>query len=120
MMDARVDDLDESETGRSGYSHKLSNPVPFLWTMVIFLTLVGFTAAILYRQAHDAFMFNPGLSGFILGVLIIGVVLVLTQVASLIPEVRWFNSLRAARSADKVGRDPRLLAPMRTLIARRQ
>lgn len=120
MMDARVDDLDESETGRSGYSHKLSNPVPFLWTMVIFLTLVGFTAAILYRQAHDAFMSNPGLNGFILGVLIIGIVLVFTQVTSLIPEVRWFNSFRAAGSADKVGRDPRLLAPMRALIGRRQ
>ncbi len=120
MMDARVDDLDESETGRSGYSLKLCNPVPFLWSMVIFLTLVGFTAAILYRQAHDAFMSNPGLNGFILGVLIIGIVLVFTQVTSLIPEVRWFNSFRAAGSADKVGRDPRLLAPMRTLIGRRQ
>ena len=120
MVDARVDELDESETGRTGYSHKLSNPVPFLWTMVIFLILVGFIAAILYRQAHNAFMTNPGLNGFILGVLIIGIVLVFNQVISLIPEVRWFNSFRAAGSADKVGREPRLLAPMRALIGRRR
>lgn len=120
MVDARVDDLDESETGRGGYSHKLSNPVPFLWTMLIFLILVGFIAAILYRQAHNAFMTNPGLNGFILGVLIIGIVLVFNQVVSLIPEVRWFNSYRAAGSAEKVGREPRLLAPMRALIGRRQ
>jgi len=120
MVDARVDDLDESETGRAGYSHKLSNPVPFLWTMLIFLILVGFIAAILYRQAHNAFMTNPGLNGFILGVLIIGIVLVFNQVISLIPEVRWFNSFRAAGSADKVGREPRLLAPMRALIGRRR
>ncbi|MCF6367752.1 flagellar motor protein MotA [Rhizobium halophilum] len=119
MANARVDDLDESETGR-GYSHKLSNPVPFLWTMLIFLILVGFIAAILYRQAHSAFMTNPGLNGFILGVLIIGIVLVFNQVISLIPEVRWFNSYRAAGSADRVGREPRLLAPMRALIGRRQ
>ncbi|HEX2146402.1 MAG TPA: flagellar motor protein MotA [Pseudorhizobium sp.] len=105
---------------RGGYSHKLSNPVPFLWTMLIFLILVGFIAAILYRQAHNAFMTNPGLNGFILGVLIIGIVLVFNQVVSLIPEVRWFNSYRAAGSADKVGREPRLLAPMRALIGRRQ
>ena len=120
MVDARVDDLDEAETGRVGYSHKLSNPVPFLWTMLIFLILVGFIAAILYRQAHTAFMTNPGLNGFILGVLIIGIVLVFNQVISLIPEVRWFNSFRAAGSADKVGREPRLLAPMRALIGRRR
>ena len=120
MTDARVDDLDEAEPGRGGYSHKLSNPVPFLWTMLIFLILVGFIAAILYRQAHTAFMSNPGLNGFILGVLIIGIVLVFTQVFSLIPEVRWFNSYRAAGSADRVGREPRLLAPMRALIGRRQ
>jgi hypothetical protein len=120
MMDARVDDLDESETGRGGYSHKLSNPTHFLWTMIIFLILVGFVAAILYRQAHTAFMANPGLNGFILGVLIIGIVLVFNQVISLIPEVRWFNASRAAGDADKVGRDPRLLAPMRSVIGRRR
>jgi hypothetical protein len=120
MVDAKVDDLDEAETGRGGYAHKLSNPVPFLWTMLIFLILVGFIAAILYRQAHTAFMTNPGLNGFILGVLIIGIVLVFNQVFSLIPEVRWFNSYRAAGSADKVGREPRLLAPMRALIGRRK
>ena len=39
MVDAKVDDLDEAETGRGGYAHKLSNPVPFLWTMLIFLIL---------------------------------------------------------------------------------
>lgn len=120
MMDARVDDLDESETGRGGYSHKLSNPTHFLWTMIIFLILVGFVAAILYRQAHSAFMANPGLNGFILGVLIIGIVLVFNQVVSLMPEVRWFNASRAAGSADKVGRAPRLLAPMRAVVGRRQ
>lgn len=120
MMDARVDDLDESETGRGGYRHKLSNPTHFLWTMIIFLILVGFVAAILYRQAHTAFMANPGLNGFILGVLLIGIVLVFNQVISLMPEVRWFNSYRAAGSAEKVGRDPRLLAPMRGLVGRRQ
>ncbi|MFN7102334.1 MAG: flagellar motor protein MotA [Pseudorhizobium sp.] len=120
MVDAKVDDLDEAETGRGGYAHKLSNPVPFLWTMLIFLILVGFIAAILYRQAHTAFMTNPGLNGFILGVLIIGIVLVFNQVFSLIPEVRWFNSYRAAGSADRVGREPRLLAPLRALIGRRK
>lgn len=120
MVDARVDDLDEAETGRDGYRHKLSNPVPFLWTMVIFLILVGFIAAILYRQAHSAFMTNPGLNGFILAVLLVGIVLIFNQVISLIPEVRWFNSFRAAGGVEKAGREPRLLAPMWALIGRRR
>lgn len=119
MANARVDDLEESET-RGGYAYKLSNPASFLWTMLIFLIIVGFVAAILYRQAAHAFQTNPGLNGLILGVLLIGIILVFNQVIGLIPEVRWFNSFRAAGSADKVGREPRLLAPMRTLIGSRR
>ncbi|MBW6421574.1 flagellar motor protein MotA [Rhizobium sp. XQZ8] len=119
MANARVDDLAESET-RGGYAHKLSNPASFLWTMVIFLIIVGFVASILYRQAAHAFQTNPGLNGLILGVLGIGIILVFLQVINLVPEVRWFNSFRAAGSADKVGREPKLLAPMRTLIGSRR
>src|SRR5690606_31293344 len=49
---------------------------------------------------------------------LIGVLLVFNHVLALRPEVRWFNSFRAAGSAEKVGRDPVLLAPMRALIGR--
>jgi hypothetical protein len=100
------------------YPHKLSSPMAFFWTMVIFLIIVGFVAAILFRQAQAAFLSNPGLNGLILGVLLIGILLVFNHVLALRPEVRWFNSFRAAGSAEKVGRDPVLLAPMRALIGR--
>ena len=102
-----------------GYAHKLSSPMSFFWTMVIFLIIVGFVAAILFRQAQSAFLANPGLNGLIVGVLLIGILLVFNQVLTLRPEVRWFNSFRAAGSAEKVGRDPVLLAPMRALIGER-
>jgi hypothetical protein len=49
--------------------HKLSSPMPYFWTMVLFLIIVGFVAAILFRQASEAFAGNPGLNGLILGVL---------------------------------------------------
>ncbi len=120
MANATVDDLDDTETGRGAYKHKLSNPASFIWTMLIFLIIVGFVASILYRQAAHAFQTNPGLNGLILGVLAIGILLVFVQVIGLAREVGWFNSFRAAGSADKVGREPRLLAPMRTLIGRRR
>jgi len=116
MANMNVAELDETERRPSGYGAKLSSPMPVLWTMVIFLIIIGFIAAILYRQAHAAFITNPGLNGLILGVLVIGIILVFNHVLGLRPEVRWFNSFRAAGSADKVGRDPKLLAPMRSLI----
>ncbi|MDO1582016.1 MotA/TolQ/ExbB proton channel family protein [Rhizobium oryzicola] len=120
MANDSLADVNGSELAPRAASYKLSNPVPFLWTMVIFLIIIGFLAAILYRQAHNAFMTNPGLNSLILGVLAIGVILIFNQVISLIPEVRWFNSFRAAGSADRVGRNPRLLAPMRALLGRSQ
>ncbi|MCO5731962.1 flagellar motor protein MotA [Rhizobium sp. SSA_523] len=120
MVNDTLGDVNGSELAPRNHGYKLSNPVPFLWTMVIFLIIVGFIVAILYRQAHTAFVTNPGLNGLILGVLAIGIILIFTQVMSLIPEVRWFNSFRAAGSADRVGRDPKLLAPMRALIGRSQ
>ncbi len=110
----------EGETRQYAYGGKLSSPMHFFWTMVIFLIIVGFIAAILYRQAHAAFVTNPGLNSLILGVLLVGVILVFNHVLALRPEVRWFNSFRAAGSANRVGRDPRLLAPMRSLIGNRQ
>ena len=98
------------------HGKKLSSPMPVFWTMILFLIIIAFIAAILYRQAHSAFMANPGLNSLILGVELIGIILVFSQVLGLRPEVTWFNSFRAAGHADRVGRDPKLLAPMRALI----
>lgn len=109
-----------AEEPRAADLHKLSSPIVFFWSMLIFLIMVGFLAAILYRQVHAAFVTNPGLNGLILGVLLIGVLLAFNQVLRLRPEVRWVNSFRAAGSAEKAGREPVLLAPMRALIGRRQ
>ncbi|TRL32053.1 flagellar motor protein MotA [Rhizobium straminoryzae] len=120
MANDTLGDVNGSELAPRPQGYKLSNPVPFLWTMVLFLIIIGFIVAILYRQAHTAFVTNPGLNGLILGVLAIGVLLIFSQVISLIPEVRWFNSFRAAGSADRVGRQPRLLAPMASLLGRSQ
>jgi hypothetical protein len=109
----------DAEQGEGYNPNKLTSPMVFFWTMVMFLIIVGFVGAILFRQAQAAFLSNPGLNGLILAVLLTGILLVFTHVLALRPEVRWFNSFRAAGSADKVGRDPVLLAPMRALIGKR-
>ncbi|KQV66110.1 hypothetical protein [Rhizobium sp. Root1220] len=119
MENVNVAEFGSTEKPTGSSSYKLSSPMPFLWTMVLFLVIVGFIVAILFRQTQTAFMHNPGLNGLILGVLGVGIILVFSHVLALRPEVRWFNSFRAAGSADKVNKNPKLLGPMRTLIGSR-
>ena len=92
----------------------LSSPQVFLLSMVIFLAITGFVAAILTRQITAAFQTNPGLNGLILGVLIVGILLAFTQVIRLFREVRWVNSFLGG--VEK--REPVLLAPMKALLGR--
>lgn len=96
--------------------YRLSNPSLFLMSMVIFLIITGFLAAILYRQIVAAFQTNPGLNGLILGVLVVGILLALAQVIRLIPEVSWVNSFRSGNPDLDLGREPVLLAPMKSLL----
>ena len=94
--------------------NRLSSPHIFLLRMIVFLTLAGFVALILYKQIFAAFQANPGLNALILAVLAIGIILAIVQVWRLVPEARWVNALRAG-DASKV-RPPVMLAPMATLI----
>ncbi|WEX09982.1 MotA/TolQ/ExbB proton channel family protein [Chelativorans sp. AA-79] len=98
-----------------GYDpRRLSSPQVFLYSMLIFLVIAGFVAAILYRQISAAFQSNPGLNGLILGVLGVGILLALAQVVRLFREVRWVNSFLAGTETS----DPVLLAPMKALLSR--
>jgi hypothetical protein len=120
MAGAGFFDRDEEGGEQTSYGRRLSSPMSYFWTMVIFLILVGFAAAILFRQGREAFVANPGLNGLILGVLTIGILLAFNHVLALRPEVRWFNSFRAAGSAEKAGREPVMLGPMRALMSTSQ
>ena len=84
--------------------------------MIIFLVIVGFLAAILYRQISTAFATNPGLNGLILGVLVVGSVLVFLQVIRLFREVAWVNSFKSGDTVNAARKAPVLLAPMRSLL----
>ncbi|MGH2341579.1 flagellar motor protein MotA [Segnochrobactraceae bacterium EtOH-i3] len=96
--------------------YRLSSPQIFLWRMVIFLVIVGFIVAILYRTLAVAFASNPGLNGLIIGVAVVGILLAFRQVIRLFREVKWVNSWRAARESVVVARPPVLLAPMAALL----
>ena len=98
--------------------YRLSSPRFVLLSMAIFLAIVAFLAAILFRQIHGFFVTNPGLNSLIIGVLVVGILLGFGQVIRLFPEVRWVNSFRQGNN-DPNAR-PIMLAPMRALIGRRQ
>ena len=104
----------------SGYeSHRMSSPQVFLWRMVIFLVIAGFVALILQKQILFAFWANPGLNGFILFVLALGILLALRQVTRLFPEVRWANAFRRREPDFDADLRPRLLGPMASLLGDR-
>lgn len=100
-------------------THRLSSPQVFLWRMVIFLVIAGFVALILWKQIVFAFWANPGLNGFILFVLALGIVLAVRQVGRLFPEVRWANAFRRRDTEYADGVRPRLLGPMAALLGDR-
>ncbi len=105
---------------KSPFYKTLSGPQVFVWRMFLFLVLAGFIAAILHKQIIANFSANPGLNAFILGVLFFGILLTFQQVLRLYPEVRWVNTFRLSDPGLSMQRAPRLLAPMATLLQRRQ
>ena len=115
-----ADEAAVKATRRRFDPYRLSNPQVFVLSMIIFLVIVGFLAAILYRQISAAFMTNPGLNGLILGVLAVGIVLVFAQVTRLFREVAWVNSFKVGDTVKAARREPVLLAPMKALLSGRQ
>ena len=99
--------------------YKLSSPRVFLLRMSIFLALVAFVALILNEQIRKAFLANPGLNGLIFAVLAIGVLLTFRQVVRLFPEVRWVNDFRMSEPGLALREQPKLLAPMASLLGDR-
>jgi len=98
----------------------LTPPRIYLIRMFVFLVLSGFVAFILYRSIWSAFLANPGLNGLVVGVLLVGIVLAIRQVARLFREVRWVNARQLAGWEDAPAAPaPVLLAPMASVIGAR-
>ncbi len=98
---------------------KLSSPRIFLFRMMVFVILGGLVAFLLHQQITVAFMANPGLNAVIIGVLVIGILMALRQVARLYPEIAWVNNFRLADPGLAVDKPPVLLAPMAAILGSR-
>ncbi len=98
----------------------MSGQRPFLIRMSIFLVFVVGICVALSSTLVDAFAANPALNGGILGVLVLGIVYIFRQVIMLAPDTAWLAAVQRAQSLGSVPRQPRLLAPLATMLAERQ
>jgi hypothetical protein len=100
----------------------MTNPLPYLVRMLLFLAAVAGLAYYLHEPLLRVFRNTPDLDAVILGVLAIGIFFVFRQVILLWPEVRWLRRFQhreensPAPPADSVN----LLAPLAAMLGERQ
>ena len=97
----------------------MHGPRRYLIRMLIFVFSVGLAAAGLYLPLFEAFMANPALNGFIIGVLLLGIIYIFRQVALLMREVAWIEGFRNNKQVLSNQRPPQLLAPMAAMLGER-
>jgi len=90
----------------------------YLTRMIVFLVVVAAVVALLFDRLVKTFMNNPPLNGVILAVLLFGIIYAFRQIFLLRSEVAWIEAYRR----DRVVADaqPRLLAPMATMLGERE
>lgn len=100
----------------------MSNPLPYLIRMLLFLAAVAGLAYVLHHDLVRVFMNTPILNGVIVGVLLIGIFFVMRQVISLWPEVAWLRRFqhREPGSPPLDAHSINLLAPLAVMLGERQ
>lgn len=98
----------------------MTRPNSYLVRMALFLIAVVVIAVLLSGALITAFASNPLLNTVILFVLLAGVAWNITQVTRLAPEVSWLVTLQTARERLATVPQPRLLAPMASMLTARQ
>lgn len=100
----------------------MSNPLPYLVRMLLFLAVVAAIGWVLHEDLLRVFNNTPILNTVIVGVLVLGVFFVFRQVLILWPEVKW---LRRYIHREEGAPPPRsesvnLLAPLATMLGEQE
>jgi hypothetical protein len=98
----------------------VTRPTVFLVRMLVFLAVVIAVVGVLSPVLLETFLNNPLLNSFILVVALLGVAWNLRQVIRLSPEVTWLETFQTARPRLAALPQPRLLAPMASMLAVRE
>jgi hypothetical protein len=92
----------------------MSRPTNQLLWMIVGLLAAGFVAGWLWDKIVVAFLHNPFLNSFILGVLAVGAIYLFWQVIRLNADISWAENFRTGGRAGTA--QPRLLAPMAAML----
>jgi hypothetical protein len=98
----------------------MSRPGRYLAWMVICLIAVAVLVFLILPQLSEAFSHNPALNTGIVTVFAIGIFFIFFQVVRLYPEIAWIERFRAGQPELEGQREPRLLAPMATMLGQRK
>jgi hypothetical protein len=100
----------------------MSNPLPYLVRMLLFLAAVIGLAYLLHHDLLRVFMNTPILNSVIVAVLVIGIFFVMRQVISLWPEVRWLRRFqhREEGAPPLETHSINLLVPLAAMVGDRQ
>lgn len=96
----------------------MTRPRKYLIRMIIFVVAVFGLSGFLFLPLQGAFMANAPLNGFIIGVLLLGIVYNFRQVLMIYPEVTWIENFRKDGAPVSEAHPPRLLAPMATMMGK--
>lgn len=98
----------------------MTSPQRFIIRMVLFILALAVMSIFLILPLQQAFQANVYLNGIILGVLILGILYNFRQVMVLFPEVAWIELFRKNLPGLSLAKEPRLLAPMATMLGERK
>jgi len=100
----------------------MNQPRRYLSRMSIFVVIVAVLGVFLAGPLQTAFLANAGLNGVILATFVFGIGFVFRQVLTLGNEIAWVQSMQASTGGTTTEDDvePRLLAPMKALLADRR
>ena len=92
----------------------MTRPNRFILRMVLFLIVMTAIASPLAPGLWNAFQYNPGLNGLVLGIFVAGIFINFRQVLLLGPETSWLDGAR--RHQPPTSERLRLLAPLASMI----
>ncbi len=98
----------------------MTRPVRYLVWMVVCIVAVLALVVILWPQLVITFNHNPALNAGIAIVLLIGMAFIFFQVLRLFPEIAWIERYRSGAPELAEQRQPRLLAPLATILGSRK
>ncbi len=98
----------------------MTGPGRYLTRMLLFVLAVAALVGGLFPALVHAFMANVPLNTGIVGALILGILYIFRQVLQLSPEAAWLDTYRRNAPGLSVQRQPRLLAPLATILGDRQ